>query len=144
MILTEKIAEILGGVKLLGRDVRSLHDLSVLVQHGLPKQSLTHTVKRIGSTVEERNSIKYTLVPEASYKRRKQFLKPEESERTERLARIIATSDYVWNDISASFAFLTSPHPGFNNQKPYEVARTELGAREVEELLWQIYYGLPS
>ena len=35
------------------------------------------------------------------------------------------------------------PHPGWATGGP-RPARSELGARQVEELLWQIVYGLPA
>lgn len=82
------------------------------------------------------------VIPEATLKRRKDRLKPEESERTERLARVIATAEYVWNDVEAAKLFLNTPHTQIGG-RPLEAAYTELGARQVEELLWKIFHGLP-
>jgi putative toxin-antitoxin system antitoxin component (TIGR02293 family) len=143
MIETDKIAEALGGDSILGRHISSLGELSDLVQHGLPKQSISYIVKRMAPTPRKQKLFRNKIIPEATYKRRRSSLSLEESERTERLARVIATSDYIWSDKKLSTNFLTAPHPIFNNRKPSEVAYTELGARQVEDLLWQIYYGIP-
>jgi putative toxin-antitoxin system antitoxin component (TIGR02293 family) len=86
----------------------------------------------------------YQIVSEATYKRRKTTLSTSESERTERLARIFATALYVWNSDEDARAFLTTPHPLLQGKTPLDVSLTELGARRVEELLWQLYYGIPA
>jgi putative toxin-antitoxin system antitoxin component (TIGR02293 family) len=79
----------------------------------------------------------------ATYKRQRDLLKLEESEHTERLARVIATAEYVWDNEEKSRRFLTTPNPALGGLRPIDTAYTELGARQVEELLWQIFYGLP-
>ncbi len=84
------------------------------------------------------------LVPKATYKRRKSFLSPTESERIERLARVIATAEYIWDDSEAARQFLPTPHSLLDQQIPCDVAMTELEARQVEEILWKIFYGLPA
>jgi putative toxin-antitoxin system antitoxin component (TIGR02293 family) len=79
----------------------------------------------------------------ATYKRQRDLLKLEESEHTERLARVLATAEYVWDNEEESRRFLTTPNPALGGLRPIDTAYTELGARQVEELLWQIFYGLP-
>ena len=39
---------------------------------------------------------------------------------------------------------MSKPHRELNDGTPLEAARTELGARRVEELLEKLFYGLPS
>ncbi len=86
----------------------------------------------------------YRVVPEATYKRRKDRLNEVESERTERLARTIATAEYVLDDEEMARQFLTSPHPMLNGKTPIETALSELGARQIEQILFGVFYGLPS
>ncbi|PCE21495.1 MbcA/ParS/Xre antitoxin family protein, partial [Burkholderia ubonensis] len=71
-------------------------------------------------------------------------LTQDESEKTERLARIVATAAYVWDDADAARQFLAAPHPELEGRAPLDVALTELGARRVEEVLWKLFYGLPA
>ena len=143
MIRAERIAQVLGGEGTLKRKVRTLTDLRRVVEEGLPKAALRHCIEHVVPSQREVTRTSYRIVPEATYKRRRVRLKLEESERTERLARIIATAEYVWDDRDDAREFLTKPHPALEDQSPFEVAQTELGAREVEELLWKIYHGLP-
>ncbi len=84
----------------------------------------------------------YRVVPEATYKRRSR-LTVVESERTERLARVIATAESVWGDAEDAKIWLNTAHPELEGQLPLEAAFFELGARRVEELLARLEYGLP-
>ncbi|HEX5724321.1 MAG TPA: MbcA/ParS/Xre antitoxin family protein, partial [Longimicrobiaceae bacterium] len=88
--------------------------------------------------------LKDLLVPRATRGRRRAALKPAESERVERLARVMALAEQVWEDTDDARAFLTAAHPLLDGRAPLELARTELGARQVEELLWKLEYSLPA
>ncbi|MBI3392556.1 MAG: DUF2384 domain-containing protein [Nitrospirae bacterium] len=138
MVAAGKIAEVLG----LKR-IHTLPELAAAVAHGLPKSALKTCVGRIFPRPADQKPVIYRVVPEGTYKRRRHALKFDESERTERLARVIATAEYVWDDKEDARAFLTSPHPGLEGRRPIDVAVTELGARRVEDLLWKVFYGVP-
>lgn len=140
MIAAQYVADVLG----LKGKIRSLRELSRAVQRGLPKAALAAVVARIRLTGVERRRLLYRLIPEATYKRRRDTLRPEESERAERLARVIATAEYVWDDPDDAREFLTTSHPMLGGQRPIDAALTELGARETEELLWKLHYGLAA
>jgi putative toxin-antitoxin system antitoxin component (TIGR02293 family) len=135
-----KIAKIMG----LPGKVRSLGDLAFAVQQGLPKSALKSCLAKVFPESREQTEILYRVIPEATYKRRRETLKADESERTERLARVIATAEYIWDDQAQARRFLTTPHARLEGQPPIEVALTELGARRVEELLWKLYYGIAA
>lgn len=140
MVNPQKIANVMG----LKKTVRSLGELSEVVSHGIPKSSLRRIAGRVASDPKEEREVLHRLIPPATYKRRKNLLKPEESEKAERLARVIATAEYVWEDEEAVRRFLKSPHPELGGRTPLEAAYTELGARRVEELLWKLFHGLPA
>ena len=83
------------------------------------------------------------IIPEATFKRRRDRLNPDESEKAERLARTFATADYVWDSEPDAREFLNTSHPLLDGRTPLDVSMTELGARRVEELLWKLFYGIP-
>lgn len=122
----------------------SFAQLDPLVLHGLPKHALKAIVGNIGLNKEERKQLLYRIVPETTYKRRRDKLSAEESARTERLARIYATAQYVWNSEEEARLFLHTPHPLLQGRSPLDVSMTELGARQVEELHWRLYYGIAA
>jgi len=138
-----QVAEVMGGAQVLGRPVRTIQDLSQAVSHGLPKDALRRTVRRVFHQPKEADEVMYRIVPSATYKRRRTRLKAHESERTERLARVIASAEFVWNDPEKAHHWLVKPHPELGRKAPVDCALSELGARQVEDLLDRIYYGLP-
>lgn len=123
---------------------RTLEELDDMVTDGLPKSALKAIAERLYSHTEDRKNLLYSIVPEATYKRRKDRLSPEESGRTERLARVYATALYVWDDAEDAKDFLMKPHPLLNNRTPIVVAKSELGAVQVIQLLWRLFYGSAS
>ena len=138
-----RIASVLGGEKTLGRRVRSLDDLRRLVEDGLPLESLAKVVDRV-SEPGAAGELRYRVVPKATLHRRRQHLSLEESERLERLARVTALAEDTWEDDALAHEFLRSAQPQLGNARPLDLVRTELGARQVEELLMKLEYGLPA
>lgn len=123
---------------------RSFAELDAMVHEGLSKNALRAGVDQVGRTPEERRRLLFRIVPEATFKRRQDRLTSDESEKTERLARVFATALHVWDDEADAREFLNTPHSLLGERLPLDVAMTELGARRVEELLWQLFYGLPA
>ena len=140
LVTPEKIASIMA----LTSVPHSFAELDELVSHGLPKNALKASVDRICLNNEDRKHLLYRIIPEATYKRRRASLSVEESERAERLARVYATAQYVWNSDDDARAFLHAPHPMLQGRTPLDVSMSELGARRIEELLWKLYYGIAA
>ncbi len=143
MVDVDRITEVMGGITVLGCAISSIEDLAQAVASGLPKLALRVTVRRASNGSREAGELVYRIVPEATYKRRIR-LTPAESERTERLARVIATAEFVWDDQKAAQRWLHTPHPELSGRTPLDTALTELGARQVEDLLDKIFYGLAA
>jgi putative toxin-antitoxin system antitoxin component (TIGR02293 family) len=135
---------VLGGRRVLGKTVTSLLELNDAVERGLPKATLRIVVQRVFSDASDRRAMMRRIVPEATYKRRRDRLSPVESERTERLARVVAIAEEVWQDRDQARRFLTTPHPEMGGKTPVDAALTELGARQAEEVMARIVYGLPA
>lgn len=144
MLEPRHIGEVLGGPRILGRRVVSLLQLNEAVERGLPKSTLRNVARRVFSDAGEQRAIMHRVVPEATYKRRRERLSPPESQRTERLARVVAMAEDVWQDREHARRFLTTPHPEIGGKTPLDAALTELGARQAEEVMARIVYGLPA
>jgi putative toxin-antitoxin system antitoxin component (TIGR02293 family) len=139
MIAPESIAEILG----LGEAVRTVGELESAVSAGLPKRSLELLSERLYEDRKVASAYKFKVVPQATWKRRSKRLSVGESERTERLARVLAQAEHVWDDREQAREWMSKPHRELNDKTPLDVAGTELGARRGEELLDKLFYGLP-
>jgi putative toxin-antitoxin system antitoxin component (TIGR02293 family) len=144
MIAPHRIAGILGGPPILGRRLASLASLNDAVSNGLPKAALRQTAARIFEDRAEQRQLMNRIVPEATFKRRRDRLSASESERTERIARVMAGAEFVWNNRADARRFLTTPHPALRGRTPLDTAFSELGARQVEEILDKIFHGLPA
>jgi putative toxin-antitoxin system antitoxin component (TIGR02293 family) len=145
-VTAAEIAKILGGRQILGRRVHSTPELEALVREGLPKNALdTFIAQLIASlpggdmTVQLRNKI----VPRATYQRVVRF-NLQASETTERLARLYALALSVFEDRGAAARFLMNAHPELAGRAPFDVALTEIGGREVEEIIERGRHGLPA
>jgi putative toxin-antitoxin system antitoxin component (TIGR02293 family) len=139
MIAPASIAEILG----LGASIRTVGELESAVAAGLPKRSLERLASRLHDDRRAASAYKYKVVPSATWKRRTKRLSVKESEKTERLARVLAAAEFVWDDRELARAWMSKAHRELGGEAPIEAARTELGARRVEELLDKLFFGLP-
>ncbi len=86
-------------------------------------------------------------IPERTLARRRNAgrLEPDESERLLRVANLFEKCvDLFEGDVKASVNWLTSPKKALNGQTPLLYARTELGAREVEDLIGRLDHGIYS
>ena len=134
----DRVARILG----LKSTVRSMAAIADAVESGLPKQSLERVVERTGYQGPARLKLMHRVVPAATFKRRVR-LKLVESEKTERLARVIALAELLWDDEDEAKRFLTTPHAELGRRRPIEAGLTELGARQVEDIVMRALHGLP-
>ena len=67
-----------------------------------------------------------------------------ESERLVRYQRLLKKADDVFGDGASAREWLTHKQSGLGGAVPLDFARTEIGAREVENLLGRIEYGVYS
>jgi putative toxin-antitoxin system antitoxin component (TIGR02293 family) len=141
MVEYREVLELLGGRAAIGRSVKTLADLDAAINAGLPRSALDHVLE-FAAPAAERTKLRNRVVPRASYQRSRR-LSPMHSATTERLARIAAMARWIWEDDEKARAFLWRPHPELRGRRPIEAALTELGAREVEEVLQRGVHGLP-
>lgn len=142
----KKIAEVLGGRRVLGRNVKSMRELDSIVREGIPKTALdtfiaTLTAPHHGADLVIR--LRNKIVPRATYQRVDRF-NLQVGETTERLARLYALALSIFEDAEAATRFLMAPHPELENRAPFDVALTEIGGREVEEVIERGLHGLPA
>jgi putative toxin-antitoxin system antitoxin component (TIGR02293 family) len=144
MVTPTRIADVMGGPSILGRRLASLASLNEAVSKGLPKAALRQTATRIFDDRAEQRQFMNRIVPEATFKRRRDRLSASESERTERVARVMASAEFVWSNRADARRFLTTSHPALKGRSPLDASFSELGARQVEEILDKIFHGLPA
>ena len=68
----------------------------------------------------------------------------DESEKLVRYQRLLKKAEDVFGGGDSAREWLTNPQTGLGNAVPLDFAKTEIGAREVENLLGRIEYGVYS
>jgi putative toxin-antitoxin system antitoxin component (TIGR02293 family) len=129
MIAPGLIAEILG----LGASVRTVGELESAVSAGLPKSALERLCARLHLDRRAAIAYKFKVVPRATWKRRNMRLSVDESARIERLARVLASAEYVYDDREQAREWMSKPHCELEDQTPLEVhARNSVsGGRKI-------------
>ena len=144
------IAEIMGIAphpKLSGRTARATPStpatIEHAVEHGLPRAALHSLAKRLAGDDPTRIArIEWGIVPRTTLERRQTRLSPEESERTERAARLFVHARRALGTEDEARDFMTTPHPMLSGKTPLEAARTDLATRRTEHILNALEYGL--
>ncbi|HET6228898.1 MAG TPA: antitoxin Xre/MbcA/ParS toxin-binding domain-containing protein [Longimicrobiaceae bacterium] len=141
-VTAQNVARILGGNRTFGKRIVTVADLRRAVEGGLPVTALDQVVSYVIGTGPGAAELRHSIVPKTTLRRRLR-LSAEESERLERLARMTALAEQVWESADLAHEFLTSPQPQLGDERPIDLARSDLGTREVEEVLMRIEYSLP-
>ena len=139
------IAEILGGKKVLGRSIKNFAELAELIRKGLPSGSLIVLGEKLdlkNATLSEKLGI-----PQRTFTRRlsrHSRLTAAESDRTVRLARVYATAVEMIGSAGKAAQWLRTPNRALAGEVPIDQLDTDLGVKEVENILGRIAYGVYS
>jgi putative toxin-antitoxin system antitoxin component (TIGR02293 family) len=147
------VVSILGGEKELGQKIQNPIDFDALIKRGIPSRVMYHVKKEFNLTDEVlavilgtslRTIARRRKATETLHKTSKERLSPVESDRLYRFARIIALAEEVFESKEDALEWLNSAQQGLGGTIPFEMLQTDAGAREVEELLVRIEYGVIS
>ncbi len=144
-IAAEQIANVLGGRRVLGRRVKSMRELDDIVREGMPKDALDTFIAALSTTQygDFALALRNKIVPRATYQRVDRF-NLQVSETTERMARLYALALSVFDSPASATRFMSSKHPELGDRAPFDAALTEIGGREVEEIIERGLHGLPA
>jgi len=139
------VAEVLGLVLL--RASRSSAVSSVFIEKavegGLPRDALRRVAALIaGGDKAKASALERGVVPKTTLERRESKLSPQESERTERIARLFVHARRALGADSEAREFMTAPHPELDGRTPIEAGKTDLATRRAEQILNALEYGL--
>lgn len=137
----EKIFRKLGGRDALGTAIFSDADLARIVHRRLKLKVLSHLVQ---SGLFSKQEIYDLIIPARTWTHRKVRKEPltiEESDRVVRLARIQALAEDVFGNVDKAHNWLRQPLKILDGKRPLEVARTETGARLIEQIIAKIDWG---
>lgn len=122
----------------------SLDDLREAVRHGLPFASLEALAVQLELPLQRLATL--LGVPPRTGARRKQAqqLTPQESDRLYRIARLLAQAVEVLGSLEQARIWFKSPNRALGGELPLDLLDTEIGARQVDEVLIRLNFGLFS
>jgi putative toxin-antitoxin system antitoxin component (TIGR02293 family) len=143
MITAEKTAEIVGGPKIFGVEVRSGFDLARAVRRGLPVGAAQHVLDSGRLTAAEMDKV---VLPRRTLANRRKIgaLTAEQSDRFIRAARLLANAEETFGSREKAGLWLRRPTKALGGERPLDLLDTEEGAREVEILLGRISHGIAA
>ena len=118
-------------------------DLIKKINQGLPFGTFEKLRTEIGLSSKELATI-IQIAPRTLTRRKSaRKFQPDESDRILRASRVYDKSLELFDgDREEARAWLTSPRQTFNGSSPLEFAITEVGAREVEDLIGRLERGV--
>jgi putative toxin-antitoxin system antitoxin component (TIGR02293 family) len=139
----EYVMEVLGGVQVFkGEAIPSSAELRARIKRGLPYRALESVRKRLGLSVPETATVLH--MPLRTLARRKQGRKLDahESDRLYRLARVAAHAFAVFGTEDKAATWLRRPNRSLHGETPIHLLDTDVGARQVEEILGRLEHGI--
>lgn len=136
----ESVLRELGGRRALGRSLTSDRDLREAVREGFPHAVLEELMRASGLTLKELADA-LDLSPRSLQRRRRGRLARFESDRLYRMARLLALARESLGDGARSSRWFKRTNRALGGVAPIAAIDTELGARQVENLLGRIAFG---
>ena len=144
MVTAERVANTLGAGRAPNRKGMTAEALQAQVRMGLPYSALEAVAS--GFEIGMGDLIAVLHVPARTLARRKREkrLRADESDRLFRLGRIAALAEEVLGTRQKATRWLHQPNRALGHAVPLRQLDTELGARQVEDLLLRIAHGVYS
>ncbi|HXR15287.1 MAG TPA: antitoxin Xre/MbcA/ParS toxin-binding domain-containing protein [Terriglobales bacterium] len=130
----------LGGERALGRTMTSDRDLREAIREGFPHAVLEEMMHSSGLTLKELAGA-LDLSSRSLQRRRRGRLARFESDRLYRLARLLALAHESLGDAARASRWFKRTNRALGGVAPIAAIDTELGARQVENVLGRIAYG---
>lgn len=142
----QKVAELLGGARVLSRRLGSALDAHELLLHGLPASALNHLVGRLVFIQKSDSLEKAVGMSVRTYQRRKDApsrpLSQEQSGRTWKFAEILSKATDVFGSQAEAEQWLERPAIGLDQRRPIDLLATPAGVELVEDYLERLEYGV--
>ncbi len=144
MLPTNKIIQTLGGKSVLKRNISSETQLREAVREGLPYESLATVVEKLGIKGDKVAEVIQLPLRTIARRKKEKRLEPDESDRVVRLARIGAMAAYVLGNEQKAAVWLHERNRALGGIPPLDILDTDIGTRQVEEILGRIEHGVYS
>lgn len=139
------VLEVLGGTKVFrGRTPPNPTQMRTRINEGLPYSALDSVRARLHLSLPETAQLLHTPVRTLARRRRERKLQAAESDRLYRLARVAAQAVQIFGSEDSAARWLRRPNRALNGEAPLQLLDTEVGIRQVEDVLGRLEYGAIS
>ena len=143
MTAAEYVMEVLGGVQVFkGEAVPSAAELRARIKRGLPYRALESVRERLGLSVLETATVLHMPLRTLARRKQSRRLDAHESDRLYRLARVAAHAFAVFGAEDKAATWLRRPNRSLHGETPIHLLDTDVGARQVEEILGRLEHGI--
>jgi putative toxin-antitoxin system antitoxin component (TIGR02293 family) len=141
---TSAIVEALGGETAGVGPLRSLQDLESSIREGLPYASLEAATARCRLDAREVTAVLHLSPRTQARRKAERRLSPDESDRLVRMVRLFTQARAVLDDEDHAVTWLRTPNRALGGRVPLALLDTDLGTRQVEQVLGRIEHGVFS
>lgn len=142
----KKVAELLGGSRVLSRPINSMLDAHELLLKGLPTSALDHLMQRLVLLHRTDSLEKAVGMSLRTYQRRKdtptKSLSQEQSGRAWKFAEILSRATDLFGSQAKAEQWLEEPAIGLDRFRPIDLLATPAGVELVEDYLTRLEYGV--
>lgn len=112
---------------------------------GLPFQSLERFQGKLALPMTELANLLHIRMRTLSRRKEEGRLRPDESDRLLRASRLFGrVLDLFEGDLDKAREWFGTPQAGLGGATPLSFASTDIGSREVENLVGRLEYGIPT
>jgi putative toxin-antitoxin system antitoxin component (TIGR02293 family) len=141
-----KVAELLGGERILSYQVHNALDAHELLERGLPGHALDYLMGHL-KVLDKTDSLEKAVgISVRTYQRRKDApsrpLSQEQSGRAWKFAEILSKAIGVFGSQEEAEEWLERPATGLDQRRPIDLLSTPAGVELVEDYLTRLQYGV--
>lgn len=143
---TREVARKLGGISVIGRELKTDADLIHAVRQGLPSKALDAIFADLSEQISQA-SVYRVIGSERTLQRKRTLnlvLSSLESDRLARLARILVRAEEALGDGSRSRRWMAQPNRALGGERPIDLLDSDAGTLTVERVLGRIEHGVYS
>jgi len=130
---------------LLGLKIHNPLELVESIRKGLSFEALERFQRNLALSMKDLAEVIQIRTRTLNRRKEEGRLQPDESDRLVRASRVFGKAlELFEGDVQAARRWLTAPQKALGGERPLAAAGTDVGAREVENLIGRLEHGIPS
>ncbi len=141
---TRQVVALLGGPRVFERRIRTPRELKAALRSGFPYAAFESVSSALHFSAAGLAELLGVASRTLARRKASQVLSPIESDRLYRIVRLLLQASHVLGSIEKARTWLNRENQALTGETPISLLDTEIGERQVEELLDRLNYGIHS